>query len=661
MRCFATFICFITIAINALAQERVIDSVMQALTRSNDDGVRFRLLVRAGEYYAFNNTDSCIFYTKEAMTLAENRKNELWKAHANIPLSYYFFVSGDIASALETAFKNLHNYPRYRDASVYAGSTTFIGILYLNNGNYKEAISYAAKSLKLCNEMELVNDVNSIHINSTKEALMIEDYMVLSTAKLHFNKIDSALFYAQKAYDLDMKHQLNNNYPLYRLALVYSKAGNTEMALSLFRRAVSRAYSQDLLKDVLDNYNGMAEAFKITRQTDSAIFYASKAMQSSKMANYKKGALEASLLLSEIYEQHGKKEDAFRYYKYAMSVKDSLFNQQKVQQVQNIAFKEELKEREFRQKIANEQSQYRNRIRLYVLIGIAIIFFSITLLLYRNNRQKQKAKLEIEKAYNELKATQAQLIQQEKMASLGELTAGIAHEIQNPLNFVNNFSEVNTELLGEMREEIENGNWEDVKAIASDVINNNSKINNHGRRADGIVKGMLEHSRTSKGQKQPTDINILADEYIRLAYHGFRANYQSFSAAIETHFDDRIGKVGVISKDIGRVLLNLFNNAFYAVTEKKKQLNGAFEPLVVVTTERANDTIQIRVKDNGLGIQRKAADKIFQPFFTTKPTGQGTGLGLSLSYDIIKAHGGEIKVESKEGEGAEFTVALPYQ
>ena len=272
-------------------------------------------------------------------------------------------------------------------------------------------------------------------------------------------------------------------------------------------------------------------------------------------------------------------------------------------------------------------------------------------------RELAQAK-EIEKAYTELKATQSQLIQSEKMASLGELTAGIAHEIQNPLNFVNNFSEVNKELLVEMNEEIEKGNYNEVKLIAKDVTENEDKIIHHGKRADAIVKGMLQHSRTSTGKKEPTSINALADEYLRLSYHGLRAKDKSFNAEMKTDFDETIGNINIIPQDIGRVLLNLYNNAFYAVTEKKKQQPEGYEPTVSVSTKKINDKIVIRVKDNGNVISQKIVDKIFQPFFTNKPTGVGTGLGLSLSYDIVKAHGGEIKVNTEEGEFTEFVVQL---
>ncbi|MFD2727525.1 sensor histidine kinase [Hyunsoonleella rubra] len=279
--------------------------------------------------------------------------------------------------------------------------------------------------------------------------------------------------------------------------------------------------------------------------------------------------------------------------------------------------------------------------------------------LEQKRKDIEKANNTLKQSLENLKATQSQLIQSEKMASLGELTAGIAHEIQNPLNFVNNFSEVSKELLEEMLEELKNGDLEEVNELANDVIQNLEKINHHGKRADGIVKGMLQHSRTSSGVKESTHLNTLADEYLRLAYHGLRAKDKSFNANIQTHFDESIGNIDIIPQDIGRVLLNLITNAFYAVTAKKKQQPSDYDPTVTVTTKKTDSSISISVKDNGNGIPKSILGKIFQPFFTTKPTGQGTGLGLSLSYDILKAHGGEITVDSTENIGTEFILILP--
>ena len=290
----------------------------------------------------------------------------------------------------------------------------------------------------------------------------------------------------------------------------------------------------------------------------------------------------------------------------------------------------------------------------------------------QNNKALSNANATLNKTLIELKSTQVQLIQSEKMASLGELTAGIAHEIQNPLNFVNNFSEVNTELIEEMRTELNAGNYKEAMKIAENIKDNQDKITHHGKRADAIVKGMLHHSRKSEGQKEPTDINALADEYLRLSYHGLRAkeskdsNSKSFNPFFKTNFDQRLSspgsKINIVPQDIGRVLLNLYNNAFYSVKQKFKEQDAAspaYEPTVFVRTEHIGNKVQISIKDNGMGISKKILDKIYQPFFTTKPTGEGTGLGLSLSYDIIKAHGGEIKIETRDGEFAEFIIELP--
>lgn len=368
-----------------------------------------------------------------------------------------------------------------------------------------------------------------------------------------------------------------------------------------------------------------------------------------------------SNFLAKIFKGRKQFDSAFKYLELSVTTKDSLFNVEQVKKVQNL----KLQEQQRQQSIVAARVEYQNKIKLYALIFASLILLLIALVLWHHNKQKQKAytllqqqKTKTDEALNELKSTQAQLIQSEKMASLGELTAGIAHEIQNPLNFVNNFSEVSVELVDELRNEAREGNKEEVMAIADNIAGNLQKVVTHGKRADGIVKSMMEHSRSSKGEMQPTDINALVDEYLRLAYHGMRGKDKSFNAALETHFDETIGKIKVVPQDIGRVLLNLYNNAFYAVAEKKKQSIDKYSPTVSVSTKKDNDTVNITVRDNGIGIPEKVKDKIFQPFFTTKPTGQGTGLGLSLSYDIVKAHGGEIKVETKEGEGAEFVMQL---
>jgi C4-dicarboxylate-specific signal transduction histidine kinase len=299
----------------------------------------------------------------------------------------------------------------------------------------------------------------------------------------------------------------------------------------------------------------------------------------------------------------------------------------------------------------------RNLLKAKLILERKVKIRTEEIILQKEEIEKQRDNLE--KALSDLKTTQSQLVQREKLASLGELTVGIAHEIQNPLNFVNNFSEVNRELIQELKNELESDNKQSAISIANDIDENEQKINHHGKRADAIVKGMLQHSSTSTGVKEPTDINAVADEYLRLSYHGLRAKYKDFNSEMKTDFDKSVGNINIIPQDIGRVLLNLYNNAFYAVSERKKSREVGYEPTVSVSTKKTVNKIIIIVRDNGNGIPQKVVDKIFQPFFTTKPTGQGTGLGLSLSYDIVKAHGGEIKVNTSEGDFTEFLIQLP--
>ncbi|MBS1631002.1 MAG: hypothetical protein JST10_00360 [Bacteroidetes bacterium] len=423
-------------------------------------------------------------------------------------------------------------------------------------------------------------------------------------------------------------------------------------------------------KDLVTNSEinaGIARLFIQSNQIDSAKHYADAALKSAVEVSYKNGIIVSTSMLAELYSKD-QPAKALEYYKIMNAAKDSLFGTANILTIQNLVEREEIRQRE----AEAAALEYRNRIRwISVFTGLAGLLI-IAFILFRSNRHKQKAnqllnkqKQQIEKTLSDLKSTQSQLIQSEKMASLGELTAGIAHEIQNPLNFVNNFSEVSNELIEELRirnDELRIDDTE-IKDLLSDIGQNLEKINHHGKRAGDIVKGMLQHSRSSTGQKELTDINALCDEYLRLAYHGLRAKDKSFNAKFETDFDASLPKIKVVPQEIGRVILNLINNAFYAASQPSKGgLSGTESsrvPTVWVSTKKDGNKILISVKDNGPGIPESIKDKIFQPFFTTKPTGQGTGLGLSLSYDIIKAHGGEIKVESKEGEGTEFTILLP--
>ncbi|GAB4043481.1 sensor histidine kinase [Spirosoma litoris] len=386
---------------------------------------------------------------------------------------------------------------------------------------------------------------------------------------------------------------------------------------------------------------------------------------------------DSSQAMSKAYAKEGDYAKAYQYFLQYSAYKDSLTAETTTRRLASLRYKQNLlkkeaqiklltKDRQLREQESNRQKQF-----VLVLVGVITLLIGFSLILTRNNRAKQLAnkqlneqKEALQQALVELKTTQAQLIQSEKMASLGELTAGIAHEIQNPLNFVTNFSEVSTELVDELKEgpfqNLPDSEKEYADEILGDLTLNLQKITHHGNRASSIVKGMLEHSRTSTGERAPTDLNDLCDEYMRLSYHGLRAKDKTFNAELKTDFDPLVDKIDVIPQDLGRVLLNLLNNAFYAVSEKKKQQPNHYQPSVSISTKRLENQVEIRIVDNGTGIPEAVRDKIFQPFFTTKPSGSGTGLGLSLSYDIItKGHNGSLQMQSQADVGTEFIILLP--
>jgi signal transduction histidine kinase len=494
----------------------------------------------------------------------------------------------------------------------------------------------------------------------------------MATCFYDAGEYDSALFYLNK---IGPTLKLGEAYwpvPPHYLGKIYARKGNYNQALIYYKTAMTYSEQGHYVKDLCDAYLGLSESFAGLGMTDSALFYGRRSLVLANDLSLPGQSLNASIFLTSIYESKGLIDSAFKYQKISGVLKDSLYNKEKIKQVQNYTFDEKLRQQE----ISEKQRAYRNKLKTYALAAGLVALLIIAGILLRNNRHKQKLnnilqgqKKEIQNTLAELRTTQAQLIQSEKMASLGELTAGIAHEIQNPLNFVNNFSEVNNELVDELksqRSKVKGERSEEAEdEILNDIKNNTEKIIHHGKRADAIVKGMLQHSRTSSGQRELTDINALCDEYLRLAYHGSRAKdprdsaNKNFNAEIKTDFDASIGKINIVPQEIGRVILNLINNAFYAVSEQAKLQATSYEPLVAVRTKRRNNQIEITVEDNGNGIPRNIADKIFQPFFTTKPTGQGTGLGLSLSYDIVKAHGGELNVKTRESEGSEFIILLP--
>ena len=464
------------------------------------------------------------------------------------------------------------------------------------------------------------------------------------------------------------------------LADVYTKLDSLPLAFKYAFNSLAMAKEQDDKEGESWIYGILSRAYLKKQMVDSAIYYGQQGLAAAKEMGTVEYLRDNTFALANAYTYKRDYQNAYLNHIQYITYRDSMLNSEITNKTTMLQYNYDLSKKEAQITELNEQKKGQRNFLISALIVLGLIIISVIVLI-RSNRIKQKAntllqkqKQEIEyqrdqtnKVLTELKQTQTQLVQSEKMASLGELTAGIAHEIQNPLNFVNNFSEVSKELLEEMKTELDNGNNEDAKEIATDVILNLEKINHHGKRADAIVKGMLQHSRSSSGTKEPTDINALCDEYLRLSYHGLRAKDKSFNATITTDFDTSVGNINIIPQDIGRVILNLLTNAFYVVDEKNKSAVANYEPTIIISTKKLGEKVEIRVTDNGNGIPQKVLDKIFQPFFTTKPTGKGTGLGLSLSYDIVKAHGGEITVETKvadpglfgKGEGTMFIILLP--
>ena len=652
------FFCFIQIN----AQQNNADSLRQELATAKEDTNKVSLLVNLGGIYQYSYPDSGILYAQPALQLAQKLNFAPGEIDAYWLLHVAFSGKGNYPKALEASLKGLELCEKSGDSTKIIMAYAGIGAVYHYSNDYDRALYYFNK-LKL-------NQAIFKHDQKFFSGMLGRTYFKL-------NQLDSALYYTQMCYDLDLRDEDHWPIPYFYLGEIYAQKKEYASAFDYYHTGINHSIVK---LDSLDGYIGIAGVFKKNDLIDSAVYYARLAVGLIYDGSFPLKIVEACKILTDIYTIRHVSDSTLKYMKVMMVAKDSLFSQAK----QNLYFNEQLHQQELQQKIEQEHLANKNRQIVIALLGGLIIILIIAIGLWGKNIYKQKSyailqqqkqeidiqKVKVEETLDELKTTQAQLIQSEKMASLGELTAGIAHEIQNPLNFVNNFSEVNTELLTELNEEMEKGNYDDAKAIAKDVIENEQKINHHGKRADAIVKWMLQHSQTSIGKKEPTDINKLTDEYLRLSYHGLRAKDNSFNATLKTDFDKSIGNINIIPQDIGRVLLNLFNNAFYAVAEKKKQSGNEYQPTVTVSTSRSplsgrgvGGEVTIRVSDNGNGIPQKIADKIFQPFFTTKPTGQGIGLGLSLSYDIIKTHGGEIKVETKDGEGAQagskFTIILP--
>lgn len=646
--------------LTASAQKKLTDSLYKNLNKAKTDTEKFAAYTSLCKYYYISNPDSAIISGQEAFVLAKknNWENDQAKTYGNIANAYG--EMGDYVKAMQYYFKSVKMLERLKDVRALASANNNIGATYIQSQEYKKAIPYLKTAERQLNMT--IKTQGRTPKNVKLNCIILEN---IGENFLNLHQIDSADHYLKWAYPIALKNQLSDlSGPIERdLGEVEKERGNRTGALSYFKKAIGHAVAIQDMENQSVAYLSMANLYHNSKQQDSAEYYAKKALDVAASVKLEQDVLNAGKVLYGFYDEDHNLGEAYKYFKLTTAAKDSLYSQDKIKQLLSLDFEEKQRQRD----LAEAELAFQDRVRTWLLISGLAVLLLIVFIFWRSSRQRQKAnrllqqqKDEIGSTLSKLQQAQSQLIQSAKMASLGELTAGIAHEIQNPLNFVNNFSEVNDEMIDELREELKAGRVEDALAIADDIQQNGKKINHHGKRADAIVKGMLQHSRTSSGEKQQTNINAFGDEFFKLSYHGLRAKDASLSAQMITRFDDSLPKINIIQQDLGRVLLNLFNNAFYAVQQKAKTNGENYKPTVTLTTSAGNGYLLISIKDNGVGIPDSLKEKILQPFFTTKPTGEGTGLGLSLSYDIIvKGHNGTLDIHSKEGDGAEFVVKLP--
>lgn len=597
------------------ALENLVES-LKISKQTNDSKTMVETYLAMGFVYLFvEKWDDALKSQREALLIYEKMNDIQGKARVYNDMGVTNMRAGNFAKALKNHQAALKIRLKSKEYYYTFSSYSYIGEIYEEMADFPEALRNYEAGLRYA------------ELSDTKTGIIDAN---LECGTIHFKtaEYDKAMQHFRIALELSrgIQDHTGESKAAMNIAGVYLSRNETGQAISWLKRA-EKATPKSAFKFLSGIYKSLAGTYL-------------------KIGDFR-NAYKSQLLYSE--------------------VKDSLVvaeNRVKITTLANrleIENKQALQNEKYNKMLDNKQSEIRRQriFRNFILFGMFVILV-LAVIFFIRFIEKKKLNTKLNNLLSDLKSTQTQLIHSEKMASLGELSAGIAHEIQNPLNFINNFSELNTELIAEMKEEMKAGNNEVAMDIANDIADNEQKIIHHGKRADAIVKGMLHHSRSTGGAKEPTDINALADEYLRLAYHGHKAKDKSFNATLRTDFDQSIGKINIIPQEIGRVMLNLITNAFYTVSEKRQQQPEGYEPTVSIYTKKSDGKVMIYVRDNGTGIPHKVLDKIFQPFFTTKPSGQGTGLGLSLSYEIVtKGLGGELTVETKEGEGSKFIIELP--
>lgn len=616
--------------------------------------------------------DSTIYYLEQAEKVSKDAKLPILEAETYLKKESFYNLNGNNEAAMSEVIKALKLFEKIENRLGIAKSYTRLCDLLYYQEQYKEGSDYCEKAIAILKTLDVPETLGKGYRFQASNLLMLDQ----NDKALAVITKSIAAFKEAGSNEIDLAKNYNTRGNIYKYMKRY------EDAVKDYKNCHEIAKKYNATGGIIAALANIGHVKILQEKHEEALPYTLEVIELMKKTGNTVNLRENYMHAARSYEALKEFENALKFEKLYSNARFGELQQINSQLESELQIKYESEKKDETIEAQDATISRQKQIQL-LYIGIAILLGLFLLGMYftlKNIRKKREtlAKLNTELADNqktiehsnkklknsleELKATQAQLIQSEKMASLGELTAGIAHEIQNPLNFVNNFSEVSTEMIDDLNEEIKNGDFEEVKAISSDLKKNLDKILHHGKRADGIVKGMLQHSRINKGAKEPTDINKLTDEYFRLAYHGLRAKDKSFNANLNTDYDEAISSITIVPQDIGRVILNLITNAFYAVDEKRASLKSKdYKPTVSVSTKKLKNKIAITVKDNGNGIPKEIIDKIFQPFFTTKPTGKGTGLGLSMSYDIIKAHNGELKVETEISKYTQFIIILPIK
>jgi two-component system NtrC family sensor kinase len=636
--------CLISLTANTVFAQRVnIDSIVRLVADAKDDDQKLSHSVNLYSTSINNDPEYAIEIGLKMLKQAQEDGNVLEKSSAYSFLGHGYRLAGNHVKALQYHLEAIKLAEENGNYSLLCIANNQLGHIYKDRGELEKAI----RIYKLSAEDGAKGRI---------EKVKFWPLMNLGAVYLQKNQPDSAVIYTKPVYEKfkDSGDQNIKSLAFITLGGSYSKLNQPDLSTFYFQKALAEESTQNSKRYLNMVYVGLAVHYQLVNKPDSVEFYARNAIDAVVNTPFFYLSSTPANILATLYDPKNC-DSTLKYAKLYKSANDSLYNTRANQQIQMMTFDEDIRQYQ----VNEEKEKFVNRVKLYITLAGLIAAMIVAVILFRNNKLRKKANNELSATLRDLKSTQAQLIQSEKMASLGELTAGIAHEIQNPLNFVNNFSEVSEEMIveaeGSRQEAGENSPL--VTELLLDVKANLQKINHHGKRADAIVKGMLQHSRTTSGNRELTNVNVLVDEYIKLSFHSFRGKDNTFDVKLQTEFDPAAGAIELAPQEIGRVLLNILNNAFYAVNERRKK-DQTFSPEVIVQTKKVVRGIEISITDNGGGIPQKILDKIFQPFFTTKPTGQGTGLGLSLAYDIIKANGGEIKVKTEEGVGTEFSIIL---